>query len=89
MEAVKKANAGKTEKMSYEQLENVAHQLSEQNKQMYSQLQQMDMVNLFKRLDYLFKVLEYQNSFNKEFTDTCVKEIMTMMTIPDKNEEAQ
>ena len=46
------------EKMSYEQLENIAHQLSEQAKQLYMKLQAANMGNMFKRLDYLFKVVE-------------------------------
>ena len=45
-------------KMSYEQLEQIAHQLSEQARKLYSQLQQSNMTNMFKRLDYLFKVVE-------------------------------
>lgn len=48
----------KAEKMSYEQLENIAHQLSEQAKQLYAKLQEANMTNIFKRLDYLFKVIE-------------------------------
>ena len=50
--------ATRPEKMSYEQLENVAHQLSEQSRQLYAKLQEANMANMFKRLDYLFKVVE-------------------------------
>ena len=42
------------EKMSYEQLENIAHQLSEQAKQLHMKLQAANMSNVFKRLDYLY-----------------------------------
>jgi hypothetical protein len=37
-------------KLSYEELENVANNL-------YARLQQAEMSNMFKRLDYLFKVV--------------------------------
>lgn len=72
------------EKMSYEQLENVAHQLSEQNRQLYMKLQSANMTNLFKRLDYLFKVIENSDKFNKEFVNKCLTEIESSMTIPEE-----
>lgn len=72
------------EKMSYEQLENIAHQLSEQNRQMYQQLQQANMTNVFKRLDYLFKVVENASHFTKDFYSNCIKEIESIMTITEE-----
>lgn len=71
------------QKMSYEELENVAAQLSQQNQQLFARLQQADMTNMFKRLDYLFKVVKYNNEFPTEFTKSCIEEIVSMMTIPD------
>lgn len=85
----------KTEKLSYEQLENAAHQLSEQNRQLYMRVQQLELTNVFKRLDYLFKVVENKQAFKKEFLDTCTNEIETLMEIKDQesnkesNEEGQ
>lgn len=75
------------EKMSYEQLENVAHQLSEQSKQLYMKLQAANMTNMFKRLDYLFKVVEYGHMFSEEFLNKCISEIEELMTVPEKEEE--
>ena len=77
------------EKMSYEQLENVAHQLSEQAKQLYTQLQAANMTNMFKRLDYLFKVVENGHVFNQDFLDKCIAEIEEHMTIPEEVEETE
>lgn len=74
-------------KMSYEQLEQVAHQLSEQTRQLYNQLQQSNMTNMFKRLDYLFKVLENGSRFDKDFLDKCISEIKDIMTVPEGTEE--
>ena len=73
-------------KMSYEQLENVAHQLSEQARQLYSQLQKSNMTNMFKRLDYLFKVVENGHMFKQDFLDKCINEIEEIMTVPDESE---
>ena len=75
------------EKMSYEQLENVAHQLSEQAKQLYMKLQDANMNNIFKRLDYLFKVVENGHMFKQDFLDKCITEIEEIMAIPEEGEE--
>lgn len=79
----------KPQKMSYEQLENVAHQLSEQAKQLYTRLQEVNMTNIFKRLDYLFKVIENAHAFNKEFVSKCVDEIESIMTVPESEENVE
>lgn len=81
--------AARPEKMSYEQLENIAHQLSNQAKQLYAKLQEANMVNMFKRLDYLFKVVENAHSFNEEFVAKCVAEIEDLMTVPKTEEETE
>ena len=78
--------SAQSEKMSYEQLENIAHQLSEQVKQLYVKLQEANMANMFKRLDYLFKIVENQTKFNKKFVDKSKEEIEALMTIPEKEQ---
>ena len=75
------------EKLSYEQLENVAHQLSEQTKQLYMKLQAANMSNMFKRLDYLFKVIENGHMFKQDFLEKCIAEIEELMTVPEEVEE--
>ena len=77
--------AERPEKMSYEQLENIAHQLSEQNKQLYMKLQAVNMSNMFKRLDYLFKVAENGHIFKQDFLEECVAEIEKIMTVPKED----
>ena len=74
----------KTQKMSYEELEKVASQLSQQAQQLYARLQQAEMSNMFKRLDLLFKIVENAYSFSEEFVAKCVKEIEEIMTIPEE-----
>lgn len=86
---VQPTEAGRPEKMSYEQLENIAHQLSEQSRQLYAKLQEANMANVFKRLDYLFKVVENAHAFNEEFVAKCVVEIEDLMTVPESEEETE
>ena len=81
-----KSQVQRPEKMSYEQLENVAHQLSEQAKQLYMKLQAANMGNMFKRLDYLFKVVENGHMFKQDFLEKCIAEIEELMTVPEQEE---
>jgi hypothetical protein len=74
-------------KMSYEQLENVAHQLSEQVKQLYMSLQKSNLENTFQRLNYLFKVVENGHMFKQDFLEKCIAEIEELMTVPEEVEE--
>jgi len=76
----------KNEKMSYEQLENIAHQLSEQNRNMYAKLQELQSNMMLKRLDFLFRVLENEKMFPDEYIDSVVDEIRESLTIPDKED---
>lgn len=80
------------EKMSYEQLENVAHQLSEQNRQLFAKLQELNMANMFKRLDYLFKVVENGHMFHmfqQDFLEKCIAEVESLMTVPEQEEKPE
>ena len=82
-----KPQVQRPEKISYEQLENVAHQLSEQNRQLFAKLQELNMANMFKRLDYLFKVIENGHMFKQDFLEKCIAEIEELMTVPEDVEE--
>ena len=76
-------------KMSYEQLENIAHQLSEQAKQLYMKLQAANISNMFKRLDYLFKVVENGHMFKQDFLEKCIAEIEELMTVPEETDKEE
>lgn len=86
-ENVKDTAVKENAKMSYEQLEDVAHQLSEQVRQLYAKLQESNLGNMFKRLDYLFKAIENAHAFNEEFISKCTSEIESLMTLPDPEDE--
>lgn len=88
-EKQEKKELQRPEKMSYEQLENVAHQLSEQSRQLYAKLQEINMANTFKRLEYLFKVLEHSMHFSEEFCRKCAAEIEDLITIPESEDSSE
>lgn len=78
-------------KFTYEQLEQIATNLSSQVQQLSVKLQESNMFNMFKRLDYCFKVLEVaQNQkidlLKEEFVKKCADEIQELMTVPEEPE---
>lgn len=72
------------EKPNYEQLEKEVAGLKSMNNQLIMQLQQMNMGNLFKRLDYLFKVVEFREAFSANFAKRCADEIEELVTPPEE-----
>ena len=84
-----KPQVQRPEKLSYEKLENVAHQLSEQNRQLFAKLQELNMANVFKRLDYLFKVVENGHMFKQDFLEKSIAEIESLMTVSEQEEEPE
>ena len=75
-------------KMTYEQLNDACAQLYQQNQVLAKKLQYADMTNMFRRLDYLFMVLKYENVFKDDvFVKSCADEIKEALTIqPSKSE---
>lgn len=86
----KQEMAEQPKKFTYEQLEQIAGNLSNQVQQLSVRLQEANMFNIFKRLDYCFKVLEVSPNttlLNPDFVDRCAKEIEELMTPPEIGEE--
>lgn len=83
-----------TKKLSYEDLENVCHQLSTQSQQLNAQNQQLkamvneaNLTNLYKRLDYLFEVINRDNKYLSDtFKNKCAEEIEMLMATPEDSE---
>lgn len=76
-------------KFTYEQLESIAANLSSQVQQLGAKLQEANMYNTFKMLDYYFKVLEVFPTIKgeyKEFIDKCTKEIVSIMSQGEETE---
>lgn len=77
-------------KLSYEELNNTCMQLYQQNQHLLKQMGQMNMTNMFKRLDYLFLVLKYESVIkDAEFVNACVEEIKVAISGEPENEETK
>lgn len=61
--------------MTKEKLKEVAGQLYYQNQQLMNRIKSMDMTNIFKRLDYLFKAVENADKFPEDFMKAVINEI--------------
>lgn len=82
-------------KLSYEELENAAKQITAQaqnvareNQQLRAALQQASLTNMYTELNFKFKVLEFASAFSPEFVDKCVKSIEEIMTPAPEEEES-
>lgn len=83
-----KKDAPVAHKLSYDELESAAHQMSEQTRQLFMQNQQLreslqaaDLTNYFKRLDYLWTVITSTTPYiTEEFKVACGEEYMSMMS---------
>lgn len=90
-------NVEKVKKLSYEELENVAKQISVQldaavkeNKRLKEALQQNQMANLYTQMEFMFKVVENYNAFDADFVQKCIDAIQNIMLNnpeEDKQEE--
>lgn len=93
----KEGTTSTPKKLSYEELENVCHQLSAQAQQLNAQNQRLramvneaNLTNLYKRLDYLFEVINKDNPYlSADFKMKCATEIETLMATPEAPEDTQ
>lgn len=85
----KKANR----KLSYEELQTAAQQISAQldavareNNQLRIALQKAQLGNLYTELEFKFKVVQNAEMFSTEFVEKCISSIEEIMT-PEPEEE--
>ena len=70
--------------LTYDELKNVAGQLQQQNKFLIEQLQKNEYADLHKRIEYLFKVIEYKDIFqyvDSGFTNEVISELISILKI--------
>ena len=83
--------APEVKKLSYEELENIAHQLSEQSKQLYMQnqkmqqaLQEANLTNFYERLKWLWEIINSSTPYiSEEFNHKAGEEFMLLMAQPE------
>lgn len=80
-------------KLTYEELENAARQISMQmdnlvkeNRQLKIAVQQLQLSNMYTELGFKFKVLENTKMFNEEFVEKCISDIEETMSPKEPSE---
>ena len=90
MGVVKNDAPQQEQRLTYEQLNEACGQLFQQNQQLRRQLQESNLTGIFKRLDYLFKVLDHAEIIcDPEFVGSCTEEIKDILTIREEPKEAE
>lgn len=82
--------------LNEEELKNALHQVSEQSRQLYLQNQQLaksleeaNLSNFFKRLEWLWRIITTPGlSFDNEFIKKCAAEFESLMAEPTEQKEA-
>lgn len=77
----------KTEKPSYEQLENMAMKLKNRCMMLESRLASIDLTTT--RLNYLFKVVNNASTFPAEFVTGIINEIVEFLEIKEEPENCK
>ena len=70
-----------------DQQNNIIGQMNKKLQSAYQQINSMMMDNTFKRLDFLFKVLDHAINFEDSFVEKATKEITSIMTPPEEDEK--
>lgn len=96
MNVDKGTNTENKQKLSYDELNKICMDLSQQNQQMntyiqkmHQQVNQMSAALQTKRMDYLLKILELSvnlSVFEQAFIQCCANEVVESMTIPEDEE---
>lgn len=81
---------GTNTRISYDQLNNIAMQLSEHNRKLVQQLNDRDYSIQIKRIDWLLSIIGMSDKFSTEFIIRCIEEIEQQFTIneTDNTEES-
>ncbi len=75
-------NTENEQKLSYDELNRLCAELTQQNQYLIKQVQQANLTNMFKRLDYLFLVLKNATVIkDADFINNCIDEIKSAITI--------
>lgn len=77
------------QKLTYDQLNDACNQLFQQNQYLVKQIRQLNDSNMFRRLDYLFKVVEFSEKFDAAFVKACSDEITEAVTPVSEEEQGE
>lgn len=74
-------------KISYEQLNEIANQLHNQNHQLMNRVRELEITLNRVRLEYLFAVVKHSDKFPQEFVNMCTEDIVMALSPVEKSEK--
>lgn len=77
--------ANQPPKLDYDKLKEICNGLANENHALREQLMQRGYAEAIKRIDFLFKALEFKELFSKEFIDFAIEEIQSALTPPEES----
>ena len=77
--------ANQPPKLDYDKLKEICNGLANENHALREQLMQKRYAEAIKRIDFLFKALEFKELFSKEFVDFAIEEIQSALTPPEES----
>ena len=77
------------DKLSYEQLKELAIQSTNQARKMYQDLQMAQNHEFIARINFLFKVLEFAKHFEDNYVRGCSKEISRVLELPEEEPKGE
>lgn len=72
-----------------EQYKGLVSQLYERNQQLVEALNEKNTALMFKRMDYLFKIIEQSHMFDDEFVTKCIDELQKTLDVTEVKEETE
>ncbi len=69
-----------------EQYKGLVSQLYERNQQLVEALNEKNTALMFKRMDYLFKIIEQSHMFDDEFVTKCIDELQKTLDVTQEQE---
>lgn len=89
---VEKKNAEKVNQQNaptQEQLTQLVDQLYSRNQQLVEALNEKNTALMFKRMDYLFKIIEQSHMFDDEFVTKCIDELQKTLDVTEIKEQTE
>lgn len=83
------SKAEKPAQPTTEQLTQLIDQLYGRNQQLVEALNEKNTALMFKRMDYLFKIIEQSHMFDDEFVTKCIDELQKTLDITQVEENAE
>ena len=74
---------------SQEQMAQLLDQLYSRNQQLVEALNEKNTALMFKRMDYLFKIIEQSHMFDDEFVTKCIDELQKTLDVTEIKEQTE